>query len=101
MSAPVERKYALQRVKAGDYLLLSNDGRTLWRIARYTEDGSATTQDGRELRGEFWGTWLYERPAEKFAGVTNDGSDWDGFTMDSCLLRTRAKAIAAVLGRRP
>ena len=32
-----ERKYALIKILAGDYLLPGNDAHTLWRIRRYQE----------------------------------------------------------------
>lgn len=35
---PTERKHALIKIAAGDYVLLSNDAQTLWRIESY-EDG--------------------------------------------------------------
>lgn len=36
---PTARRYALIRVRAGDYLCPSNDGLTLWRFSAY-EDGA-------------------------------------------------------------
>ena len=45
-----ERKYQMTRISAGDYLLPSNDGKTLWRICAYEEDGSAAVEEA--LRAE-------------------------------------------------
>jgi hypothetical protein len=40
----IERKYALRNMDGGLYLLLSNDGRRLYVLQRYDEDGSAQRQ---------------------------------------------------------
>lgn len=90
-----DRRYALVRLAKGDYLLLSNDGKTLWRISTYTEDGSAVTDDGRVLAGTFWGTWRYRRAVQGGQPISAD--DWSDFEMDDCLLKTRKEAIRAVL----
>jgi hypothetical protein len=50
----VERKYAMVRLGAGDYLLPSNDAQTMWRISKYWEDGSLESHDGKVIKGEFW-----------------------------------------------
>ncbi len=53
-----ERVYAMVRVRAGVYLLPSNDGKTLYRLSSYVEDGSAKVDDGRggwrPVVGTFW-----------------------------------------------
>jgi hypothetical protein len=58
MAAAVERKYQMVRVGAGDYLLPSNDGLTLWRIHRYHENGSLEISVGdgktKKVVGDFW-----------------------------------------------
>lgn len=58
-----DRKYAMTRIEAGDYLLLSNDASALWRICSYHEDGSAGNFDGNgkfvPLVGMFWSVWKY------------------------------------------
>ena len=97
----IERKHALVRVKAGDYLLLSNDKRTLWRIAKYEEDGSATYLDapGKPITGERWGLWRYRKPLVDATNVTIDPQEWDDFEMDECMLRSRREAIEDALGR--
>lgn len=46
-----ERRYALIKIGAGDYLLPSNDGKTLWRIRRYL-DGPSWGLD--QLRNDRW-----------------------------------------------
>lgn len=94
MRRDVPHKYALTHIRAGDYLLLSDDGATLWRIATYTEDGSAIENGtNRALTGKFWGTWKYTKPLTG----TVDTESFDGFEMDGCLFKSRAEAIADVL----
>lgn len=44
MDTKTQRKYALIKIKTGDYLLPGNDGRTLWRLAKgeqpiWSDDG--------------------------------------------------------------
>jgi hypothetical protein len=87
------RKYALVRVKAGDYVFLANDGKTLLRVATYAEDGSAVESGtGRAITGTFWGWWKY-----KGRGERADVSSFDDFEMHDCLLRSRRDAIGAAL----
>jgi hypothetical protein len=57
MTATIERKWSMIRLDAGDYLLPSNDRRTLWRVMSYTEDGSAMVDDGRGGIRHLTGTW--------------------------------------------
>jgi len=82
------RKYALTRIKAGDYLLPSNDRSVIWRIVRYTEDGSAAYDDGTKLVGEFWRLC-------KYVGRNNriDPDAWDDSHEVTCLLKSRDAAI--------
>jgi hypothetical protein len=49
MSATAERKYALTKVGLQDYVLPSNDAKTLWRIATYGEDDGIV----------YWGIWRW------------------------------------------
>ena len=85
----VKRKYALSRIKAGDYLLPSNDRKTIWRIAQYEEDGNAQYNDGTKLIGRFWGAW-------KYIGRDSDTinlQEWSDFNMLGSLFRSRTEAI--------
>ena len=55
----MERRYAMTKMSEGDgWLLLSNDARHLYRLAKYDEDGSAywTDEDGKDhpITGTFW-----------------------------------------------
>lgn len=91
-----ERKYAMTRLGPGDYLLPSNDAKTLWRITRYEEDGSAiyVNADGSErpLTGMYWMTWKYKRPLD-----SGEALNMDEFVPWDLLLPTRAAAIRAAL----
>src|SRR5262245_5231441 len=53
-----ERKYAMIRVRAGLYLLPSNDLQTIWRLSSYEEHGDAQWQDDsgqwHTIRGTVW-----------------------------------------------
>lgn len=58
MVGPV-RKYQRIRLGAGDWLLPSNDGQTMYRLLRYDEDGSGemwdeARQKWRTMRGQWW-----------------------------------------------
>lgn len=58
----MERRYKLTRIAAGDYLLPSNDGRTLLRITSYEDDGSAsyvTDRGERRIVGARWNVWRF------------------------------------------
>jgi hypothetical protein len=81
------RKYAMTRVGTGDYLMPANDAQALWRLARYTEDGSATLDDGTPVLGEFWGVW-------RWRGTMHDLIDLEWYEWDMWAqgFRTRAEA---------
>lgn len=82
------------RVGTGDYLLWSNDRKTLWRIYSYHEDGSAsilTDRGERPLRGTFWCCSKYVglgRPEENDQVL--EWSEWEPWCTT---LRSRAEAI--------
>lgn len=95
------RLYAMTRLRAGDYLLPSNDRETLWRINRYWEDGSLVRSDGKVIRGWFW-------RAARFVGTMQEAEalmrsdldtflDWIDWVETSSLLHTRAEAIGEAL----
>jgi hypothetical protein len=90
-----ERKYVLTRISAGDYLLPSNDGSTLWRIYTYEEDGSAEYSDGTKLVGKFWACARRPIPAE---GVPiDDLLAWSAWEFWAGPLNSRKDAIAEAL----
>jgi hypothetical protein len=86
----VERKYALSKVKPGDYILPSNDGKTIWRIARYTEGPSSGIVDWPRDR-EVWGYWRWD--GEVDPGCYIDTGDWNRWEMVGGICETRAEAI--------
>ena len=90
------------RVSAGDYLLASNDGQTLWRISSYLEDGSLESGPDyasmKPVRGKFWSIATYATP---FPDVDPDDPhllDWDRWTRVEDLIATKRDAIVAICG---
>jgi hypothetical protein len=71
-----ERKYPLVRLGPGDYLLLGNDGETLWRIYAYCEDGSLES-GGKTVVGRVWATSKYARPVRTQEDVERVTLEWD------------------------
>ena len=100
-----ERKYRMIRVSAGDYLLPSNDLKTLWRIYKYREDGSAKwgpDEHGKyhDITGEFWACARYERPFDGKLDMVEDFDflDWgDHWLHWDGMARSRQEAIDAAL----
>ncbi len=96
-----ERRYKLTRISVGDYLLPSNDARTLWRVYAYEEDGSATVQgkDGRDrpLRGRWWSTAKYAAPLLDLGLLPDDFLDWCYWTVWDTCLASREAAIGSAL----
>lgn len=85
-----ERKYVLTKLGAGDYLLPSNDRKTIWRIHRYTEGPTSGIMDWpRDV--EVWGVsqWTGHRPPQ----TVDDIDDWTYWEMVAECEPTRASAI--------
>jgi hypothetical protein len=98
----VERKYVMVKLSAGDWLLVSNDGLTIWRLYAYLEDGSLESYDGKPVKGRFWAA--ARRPLGAFdaeVAARGDYLAWDKWDTWAALLPTRAEAIAAALGAKP
>jgi len=59
----LERKHSLRKVGAGDYVFLSNDAKTCWRVARYEHgaDGPVLISDWPRDE-ERWGLWRWPAP---------------------------------------
>lgn len=91
-----ERKYALSRVAAGDYLLPSNDGRTIWRIARYMDGPSGGLEIPRDR--DFWGVWKWHQSIG--VGTYVDVEDWNRWEACDLGYMTRAEAINAAISHR-
>ena len=93
-SAP-ERKWAMVRIGAGDYLLPSNDGATLWRIYRYEDADNAGP-----LR-MFWAAARYDGTMAEAERLMNwdphEFLSWIRWSSWHTLLATRKEAIAAAV----
>jgi hypothetical protein len=81
-----ERKYAMIRLRAGDYLLPSNDLTTMYRVSSYEEDGSLkyVGKDGKWHKdtGTYWGVvqmTMSKLEALANSSVTDDEDilDWN------------------------
>jgi hypothetical protein len=92
-----DRKYRMIRLSAGDYLLPGNDGETLFRIAKYVEDGSLETYGGDTITGEFWAAWYWPRPLVAFRHAYDPMAEWDAWHQIEDKFKTRQDAIAAAL----
>jgi hypothetical protein len=86
-----ERKYALTKVAASDYLLPSNDGRVIWRLAIYNQNSDLSTARGR--KENFWGVWRW---AGEPTGYVDTG-DWSQWEMVAQTCKTRRDAINEAL----
>lgn len=73
-----KRKYAMSKgAGPGDWLQLSNDGKTLWRIRRY-EDGPSHGLEGWPRDKEIWGMWKWLGKIEPGASMDlEDKGQWD------------------------
>jgi hypothetical protein len=85
-----ERKYALTKVKAGDYVFPANDLQVVWRIVRY-EDGPSHGIDDWPKDREVWGLWKWIGPVG--AGSVVELENWDRWTLVASTLDTRQAAI--------
>lgn len=93
-STPPQRKYALTKIRYGDYLLPSNDGCTIWRITSYT-DGPSFGLDPDVFPTDFhrWRLAKWDRPVDPHRGGQVDVDDdlhWEHVEDD---FRTRRDAI--------
>lgn len=93
----VERKYRMIRLSAGDYLLPGNDGETIFRIAKYVEDGISL----EGVKGEFWAAWRWPKPKATLLRDPvygyNPTEDWDAWYQIEDQFKTRQEAIDAAL----
>lgn len=84
-----ERKHSLVKIRASDYLLLSNDGRTLWRIYRY--DDRWPNED------MWWATARYDGTPEQAIEDDELEHAWDRWITAEWYVTTRREAIEKVL----
>lgn len=90
-----ERKYAMTKIDAGDYLLPANDGETLWRLKTYTEGPSSGLDWPRDR--EVWGLWKWRPSAVARVHGRVDPDDWEDWEFWEGLCETRQEAIDAAL----
>jgi len=98
MSKTVERKYQMVKVKAGDYLLPSNSGKSIWRIYRY-EDGPSHGLQDMKKDVTLWGYARYRGTPEQLTrDVDMDWEwDWEQWVIVSDWLYKRQDAINGAL----
>ena len=87
-----ERKYALTKLAAGDYVFPSNHARVLWRVAIYI-DGPSTGLDWSSDR-KVWGLYRY---TDVLSAEDAIDTSWDCWEMVTGTLPSRAEAIAEAL----
>ena len=107
----MERKYAMTKARYG-WLLLSDDARHLFMLAKYDEDGSAywVDADKREhpIFGTFWGVQVLTREGERQVVTRDDeglivgldivaANDTDNWDWDDMHFPTRRAAEEAAL----
>lgn len=80
-----DRVYTMTKVGPGDYLLPGNDGRRLYRIARYQEEGRRP-----------WGVWEWDGPVGPGAYLDTSWTDTRWRMVDS-EHETRASAVREVV----
>lgn len=86
----IERKYVLTKISAGDYLLPSNDGATLFRIRQY-EDGPSYGLDDWPNDRLLWALGCWDRPIG--ADPIVDVAAWDRWDLLADGFATRKEAI--------
>lgn len=96
-TAEVERKYQMIRIEAGDYLLPSNSGKSLWRLRRYYE-GPETGLEG--IKGTYvWSCSRYSWMGRDMPNEVDLDSllEWDRWCETQGWLKTRQEAIDEAL----
>jgi hypothetical protein len=93
----IHRKWTLMKVKPGDYLMLSNDRRTMWRLVKYI-DGPSNGLDWPSDR-ELWEVRRWEGDIEDHEGMGRsiEESDWEQWVGWGSGFPTRAEAIQDAL----
>jgi hypothetical protein len=87
------------RLGAGDYLLPSNDAKTLWRLATYGETGDAERPDGSKVVGTFWGVWRWDggMPSIEQLAASMEEDEWFRWEFWAGPFSRRSDAIAEAL----
>jgi hypothetical protein len=108
----VERKYQLTRIKAGDYIIPSNDGKLLLRISSYREQGPLLEMRGPThgllhldppMRTE-WQVHQFDRTVKQLHemygdDLPDDFLEWDHWDPVDSGYRSRQAAIEDAVGR--
>lgn len=85
------RKYALTKIEAGDWLLPSNDAKTIWRIREYTDLVAARDGHGDE-EVDYWGLWRWIGHETQV-----DPDEWNCWDFYDGSYARRSEAIQAAL----
>lgn len=95
-----DRKYSLTKLVAGDYLLPSNDGKTLWRLRRGFNEQIADERG--KIKKEFtWEVWRWTLGiVDGGRGQIPDPEDWDEWELWDGYCQTRDDAIRSALKAR-
>lgn len=83
----MDRKFQMVRVEAGDYLLVSNDTKTLWRIKRVMEI------DEKDRDVPMWEVWRWHRPFSPELAYEVEPDEWGSWSYVSGSFYRRADAI--------
>ena len=89
-----ERKYALSKIATGDYLLLSNDAQTFFRISSYTDGPSMGLDWPRDRTVWVLRRWTGEVGIGCFVDTSADSERWE--EVETCI-PTRREAIDTAL----
>lgn len=93
----IEREFAMIKLGKGDWLLVANDGETLWRISRYADD-YVDGKTGATVHWQPWGCWRCESTvAEMETASDREWLEWDRWDFWCGGTRTRAEAIQEAL----
>ena len=90
-----KRRFALIKIRAGDWLLASNDGKQLWRIYRYEERGQ---RGDRAITESYWACALYLGSLDEAIEEEDLEHDWSRWETTDFWLGTRQDAIDSALG---
>jgi len=89
----MEKHYRSIRISQGDYIQPSNDGKTLWRVFTYGEDGSL-----EGWKGTFWATAKYDRPFHNNGEwMDEDFLEWSSWLHWAGPYRTKREAVEDAL----
>lgn len=90
-------RYQGIRIRAGDYLQVSDDGTGLYRVTSYQEHGDleiGTDKGWRVVRGTFWRVCRYRRPFTEATAEHPDLLEWDEWDCIEDALPTKREAVA-------